>query len=277
MVTCTVTKNLEIVPGTRADYESLSHYHYREPNMGPCAAIFALKGKFRTAERLEVAGVIVYSMPTAGAQMRNIATGGIFAGLDRTTQLKLINNNIRIISRVIIEPRFRSLGLAVRLVRETMPIMNVPFVEALAVMGRANPFFEKAGLTRYDAPISASCVRLIEAFGAVGIDKEDLIDAELVQQKLDSILDTRCHCERSEAISKHLKGRDCRGPSNDDGPRNNSGAAQFIESEMTRFLKSYGQRRLMTPGIERTRFVLNKLTDRPVYYLWKNPQVELRM
>ena len=127
------------------------------PNLGPYAAIFALKGKFRTATKLETVGVIVYSMPTAGAQMRNVATGGIFAGLDKGTRLKLINKNIRTISRVIIEPRFRSLGLAVRLVRETMPLMNVPFVEALAVMGRANPFFEKAGLTRYEMrPMSAA-------------------------------------------------------------------------------------------------------------------------
>ena len=123
--------------------------------------------------------------------------------------------------------------------------MDVPFVEALAVMGRANPFFEKAGMTRYDAPVSASCVRLIEAFSAVGVDEQDLIDPGLVQKKLDSILD--------------------------------SDAAQFIEREMSIFLQSYGQRRLMQPGSERTRFILSKLTDRPVYYLWRNPNVELRI
>jgi hypothetical protein len=248
METCTVTKNLEIVPGTRADYESLSHYHYRESHLGPCAAIFAMKGKFRTATKLETVGVIVYSMPTAGAQMRNIATGGVFAGLDKGTQLKLINKNIRTISRVIIEPRFRSLGLAVRLVKETMPVMDVPFVEALAVMGRANPFFEKAGMTRYDAPPSANCVRLIEAFSAVGIDEQDLIDPAVIQRGLDKL--------RTE----------------DRGQR-----ADLIEYEMTRFLQGYGQRRLMQPGSERTRFILSKLTDRPVYYMWRNPNAELRV
>jgi hypothetical protein len=201
-------------------------------------------------------GVIIYSMPTAGAQMRNIATGGIFTGLDKGTRLKLINKNIRTISRVIIEPRFRSLGLAVRLVRETMPIMDVPFVEALAVMGRANPFLEKAGLTRYDAPISASCIRLIEAFSAVGVDEQDLIDPGLVQRELDKL--------RTEGSPSTTLGTG--------GQR-----ADFIEGEMTRFLQSYGERRLMQPGIERTRFVLNKLTDRPVYYIWRNPNVELRI
>jgi len=255
---CTVTKNLQIVKGTRADYESLSHYHYRQHHIGPYAAIFALRGKFRTpprfasqseaggctAEKLEIAGVIVYAMPTAGAQMRNAATGGVFAGLDKCTRLKLISKNIRTISRVIIEPRFRSLGLAARLVKETMPIMGVPFIEALAVMGRVNPFFEKAGMTRYEPPASATSARLIEAFSSVGVDEQDLIDPQLVQQKLDAL---------------------------------SSDKLRFIERELTQFLQCFGQRRFMPPGIERTRFVLSKLTDRPVYYLWRNPNVELRI
>jgi hypothetical protein len=255
MEMCTVTRNLEIVRGTRADYESLSHYHYREGHPGAAVAIFALKGKFRTATKLETVGVIVYSMPTAGAQMRNIATGGIFAGLDRSTGLKLINKNIRTINRVIIEPRFRLLGLAVRLVRETMSVMDAPFIEAMAVMGRANPFLEKAGMTRYDSPISASCVRLIEAFSAVGVDEQDLIDPTIVQNRLSSLVTRRSYSES----------------------RGTSHEAQFIEEEMMRFLQSYGQRRLMQPGSERTRFILSKLTDRPVYYMWRNPNVELRM
>jgi len=241
---CTVTYRLEIAEGSKADYESLSHYHYRENHLGPYAAIYAMKGKFRTAEHLQTVGVIVYSMPATGCQMRTIATGNMFSGLDRSTRLKLINKNIRTISRVIIEPRFRSLGLAARLVKETMPIMDVPFIEALAVMGRVSPFFEKAGMTRFDPPASAGCVRLTEAVAAVGVDEPDLIDPRLVQQKLDKL----------------------KWP-----------AADFIACETNKFLQSYGQRRLMQPGIDRTRFVLSKLTDRPVYYLWKNPKVELRV
>ena len=241
---CTITKNLEIVPGTRHDYESLAQYHYRECRLGPFAAIYILRGKFRSAENLSTVGVIVFATPTVGAQMRNIATGGVFAGLDKSTRLKLINKNIRTISRVIIEPRFRPLGLAARLVKETMPLMNVPFIEALAVMGRVNPFFEKAGMTRFDPPVSADCARLTSAFSAVGIDEHDLIDPRLVQQDLDKL----------------------------QGPESG-----FVEREMTRFLQCYGHRRFMQPGIDRTKFILSKLTDRPVYYLWRNPALELRI
>ncbi len=222
----------------------LSHYHYREHHLGPYCAIYVLKGTFRTAEKLRTVGVIVCSMPARGCQMRNIATGNLFSGLDKSTRLKLIDTNIRTISRVIIEPRFRSLGLAARLVRETMPLMKVPFIEALAVMGRISPFFEKAGMARFDPPVSASCVRLTEALAAVGVEEQDLIDPQLVQQKLGKL----------------------RWP-----------AADFIEHEMNKFLQGYGQRRLMQPGIDRTKFIASKLTDRPVYYFWRNPNLELRV
>jgi hypothetical protein len=246
-MTCTVTQNLKIVPGTRADYEMLSQYHYRQTRIGPYAAIFALKGKFRTAERLVTVGVIVYAMPTAGCSMRSAAMQ-FLTGLDGSTRLNLLNKNVRTISRVILEPRFRSLGLAARLVRETMPLMNVPFVEALAVMGQVNPFFENAGMTRYDASPSPACVRMLEAFGTVGIGEQDLIDPGFVQRKLDN--------QKTE----------------DGGQR-----TDFIESEIILFLQSYGRRRLMPPGIERTAFILSKLTDRPVYYLWQNQNIELRI
>ena len=138
---CSVCENLRIVPGRLDDYRRLARYHYRDSHLGPASAVFVLS---RTGSETPV-GVIVYSNAPAVLQLRNIATGNVFVGLDRSTQLALFNANIRRISRVIIEPRFRNVGLASRLVRETVPLVNVPIVEALAVMGWVNPFFERAG------------------------------------------------------------------------------------------------------------------------------------
>lgn len=188
--------------------------------------------------------MIVYTMPSAGAEMRNVATDGFFAGFDNRTRLSLINKNIRCISRVIIEPRFRGLGLASRLVRETMPEMGVPVIEAMAVMGMVNPFFEKAGMKSYAAKMPARCVRLVEALSSAGIEGEELIDAEMVGRKIEGL-------KRAE-----------RG---------------FIESEIGRFLQSYGKRRYEGTSLKQIRFVLSKLTYRPVYYLWLNKNLELRI
>ena len=240
MQICSVCKKLQIVPGCLYDYRQLAHYHYRDGRLGPFTAIFALK-TVRSAGTLHTmtVGVIVYSTPSPRLQLRHVAMDNFFAGFDTSTQLALINKNIRSISRVIIEPRFRGLGLASRLVRETMPEMNVPIIEAIAVMGLVNPFFEKAGMKAYRAKPPASSVQLIEALNLVGIENAELIDADKVQRKLDRLA----------------------------APK-----ARFIELEIRRFLKSHGRRRDMQAGHERTRYVLSKLTARPIYYIWFNPK-----
>jgi len=236
MTSCSISENLQIVPGCLDDYKRLAHYHYRGSHPGPASAIFTLS---RTGCKTPV-GVIVYSTAPAVLELRKIATGHVFAGLDRSTQLSLINANIRRISRVVIEPRFRGLGLACRLVRETMPLVNVPIIETLAVMGWVNPFFERAGMKAYKAKPSAASVQFIEALSIIGVEQAGLIDPLQVQHKLERLGD----CE-----------------------------ARFIEREILHFLKSHGRRRDMPPGLERTRYILTKLTARPVYYIWFNPKL----
>ena len=250
MKECSVCRKLQIVPGCFDDYKQLAHYHYRDSRLGPFERIFVLKPIEGTLHKKAV-GVIVYSMPVPGLELRNVATDNFFVGFDRSTQLALINKNIRCISRVIIEPRFRGLGLASRLVRQTMPKMNVPIIEAMAVMGLVNPFFEKAGMKALTAEMPARCVQLIEAFSMVGIEDPDLIDAEKVQQKLARLPDAR---------------------------------VEFIERQISSFLQSYGPRYNMqtscfvagtsqsSTGMEQTRYILSKLTARPVYYIWFNPK-----
>jgi hypothetical protein len=239
---CSVDKHLQIVPGCLGDYKRLAHLHYRDSRPGPVASVFTLKsdGTLRDVHPSEVVGVVVYSMASPVLEMRNVATDHFFAGLDRDTQLALINKNVRRISRVIIEPRFRGLGLASRLVRETMPRMNVPLIEAVAVMGLVNPFFEKAGMTAYPSKRPARTVQLIEAFSLLGIEAEQLIEPRKVQKKID-------HFSPVET--------------------------EFIERAIKRFLKSHGRRRNMSPGLERTHYILTHLTARPTYYAWFNKEV----
>ncbi len=241
---CSVTRKLRIVPGTSDDYRQLAHYHYRDSSSGPAAGVFALKSvsSLPGLSRRDTVGVIVYRMPTAGLELRNIATAGLFAGLDRSTHLALVNKNIRTISRVIIDPRLRGLGLATRLVRKTMPRMNVPIIEAMAVMGMVNPFFEKAGMKVFTGKLPARCTRLIEALSMVGIDQHELIDPQTMQRKIEHL-----------SVYK----------------------AEFIELEIKRFLQSYGERRNMQPGMERTKYILSKLTERPIYYIWFNQNMEI--
>ncbi len=233
MQKCSVTKKLKIVPGNLADYKALCHFHYRDKRLGPFKKIFTIKPAI---------AVIVYTMPTPAMELRNVACGRLFNGLDRKTRITLINDNICCIGRVIIEPRYRGLGLASRLVSETMKLMNVPIIEAAAVMGHVNPFFEKAGMTAYKPTESPATKQLIEAFSLIGIENHALLDPKTVHEKIDSLSIPNC---------------------------------RLIETQMQYFLKKYNKQRYLSHSIERTRFVLSKLTERPVYYIWFNQHEEL--
>jgi hypothetical protein len=110
----------------------------------------------------------------------------------------------------------------------------------MAVMGQVNPFLEKAGMIPYTSKPSKRFAQLIEALGMTGIEDKDLIDPKKVQEKL-------ARLTRAEA--------------------------DFIDCQIRRFLKGYGRRRNMHPGPERTRYVLSRLTARPVYYIWFNETI----
>jgi GNAT superfamily N-acetyltransferase len=227
------------------DYRRLSVFHYRSAEISPYAAIYAIKDTHPVRSRLGgLAGVIVYTMPAPALELRNIATEGCFCGLSRRDGLQLVNENIRCISRIIIEPRYRGLGLARHLVAETMGRLNVPIIEAMAIMGRVNPFFEKAGMRPFMGRQSERSVKLTEALGMAGIEESEFIDPEGLHAKL-CALDER--------------------------------QGEFIEQQIGLFLQSYGRRRYMEPSLERTRFVLSRLSARPVYYIWFNPRKKLKL
>lgn len=246
MKTCSICRQIEVAPGRADDYRKLAPYHYRDTRLGPFAGIFALRpvGRLKLHAGTDCAGVIVYTMPNPNIELRNIATGGLFAGLDNASQLDLVNKNIRRIARVVIEPRFRGIGLAQRLVRETMPLLNVPIVEALAVMGLVNPFLEKAQMKSYVAPIQSRTVRLIEALGSVGIERSLFLSSQKIHDRIDRL---------------------------------DPDTARFIDSEINRFIQSFGKRRHMPKGLSRTKYVMERLTERPTYYIWFNPELELKI
>jgi GNAT superfamily N-acetyltransferase len=240
MHTCSIHRELEIVPGDMSDYKSLAVYHYRANRPAAVKAVYVLRPK-RPGRLLghRPAGVIVYTMPNPRVALRASATGGVFRGLDHQKELELLNRHVRCIARVVIEPRLRGIGLAVRLVRETMPLLDVPLIEALAVMPRVNPFLERAGLKCFEPQTRPEQVELLAALAAAGIGERLLIDPASLQQRLDQL---------APAVGA------------------------VVETRIRRFLKSHGRRRTMPAGLERTRYLLSVLMHRPAYYIWRNPR-----
>lgn len=166
---------VRIQQGTIDDYYTLSHLHYL--GAAPATHTLVLKA-VRTAPIIGdlLAGVLVISMPTLNGSWRDRAWPGVFSAWSKSQNAKRINADLRCISRVIVEPRSRGLGVASALVRAYLSNPQTRATEAIAAMGSVCPFFERAGMQPYRLLPAPLDLRLIDALEHQRITLTDLFD-----------------------------------------------------------------------------------------------------
>ena len=139
---CSLADKTSITQGSVKDYQALSILHYRSHRLPPPRKIF----KMTRTDKRELCGVIVYSYPPAACFGRKETFRS--CGINLKPTLKWLNQNLSTISRVILHPKYRGIGLGTKLVSQTLVKAGTPYVETVAVMAKYNPFFEKAGMKR---------------------------------------------------------------------------------------------------------------------------------
>ncbi|MGC4034061.1 MAG: GNAT family N-acetyltransferase [Tepidisphaeraceae bacterium] len=138
---------LRITGGTLADYARLARFHYLAGRPATVAAVVAARffPDDNTPER--TVGVAVLSWPSALNQSRHQVFD--IKRLRFGERLRWVNANLRTVSRVIVHPQFRSLGLSTQLIAAVIVRCDTPFVESVARMGYAHPLFDHAGFARH--------------------------------------------------------------------------------------------------------------------------------
>ena len=238
---------LPITQGRRADYLALKPHHYRPGNPATMARIFTIVDpRPGAADRYvgrsdssRVIAVLVESLPVLSCRLRDFALSGRYGHLPPRQRSRLLNDELRCISRVIVDPRYRGLGLAVRLVRHALATATTRYTEALAVMGRVSPFFERAGMTAYARQSHTHEDRALAALRYAGFEPVQLAMPAALEARIAGL----------EASSRALLAR-----------------------ELTRWYRTAGGR-----GVKREpsmREVLmtaqQRLLARPIYYLHEN-------
>jgi GNAT superfamily N-acetyltransferase len=129
---------LALAPGTPQDYLALARFHYLPGRPATWAGVWAVRYDAR------LIAVAVLSYPTVNSAARDRALR--LDDWPAARKLAFVNRHVRAISRVVVHPQFRGVGLAARLVRHACDTCPTRFVEAVARMGRVHPFFEKGGM-----------------------------------------------------------------------------------------------------------------------------------
>lgn len=176
---CTITRHVRIRKGTTTDYHKLAEFHYRETKrLPPPRKTFAME---RT-DINELVGVIVYSYSPPTCIGRNKAL------LGKPSTFEELNNKLSTISRVILHPKYRTTGLGTKLVKDTLALAETPYVEAVAVMAKYNPFFEKAGMTKITTQTGdETCVEAITYLQQLGFNPHLLASEKYNKQKLEKL------------------------------------------------------------------------------------------
>jgi len=118
-----------------------------------------------------------------------------------------INQQLSTINRIVIHPKYRTVGLGAKLIRESLPLVGTDFVELIAVMAKYSPFAEKAGMKRIVQQTEVkSVVKISQTLSSLGFDVQLLGSQHYVKQKLDT-LDTKQLCSVREVFLKNPQPR----------------------------------------------------------------------
>jgi GNAT superfamily N-acetyltransferase len=172
---CSLTKEMVIEGGYLSDWRRLSGFHYRSHHAGASREVYRLR------RGIELCGVIVYCYPPPGCGGRRLVLPG------RMSMMGL-NLGLSTISRIVIHPKYRSIGLGAKLIRETLPRVGTPCVEMIAVMAKYNPFAEKAGMKKVsEQKPSEEALRVADLLSGLGFDLKLLGSQKYVLDKLQNL------------------------------------------------------------------------------------------
>ncbi len=190
---CSLVKEMRIQEGTTEDWRKLAGFHYRSHKIAGPRKIFCLK------RGEELCGVIVYCHPPPTCFGRRLVLPKM--------SMKELNEKLSTISRVVMHPKYRTIGLGVKLVRETLAKAGTPYVEMPAVMAKYNPFAEKAGMRKIaEQPPPKEATAIARVLSQLGFNIHLFESEKYVQNKLQSLSKEEIKIIK-EAFAKHSHAR----------------------------------------------------------------------
>ena len=131
---------LWVSDGTAADWPYFARWHYRGHRLAFVKRVVLLwHGE-------EPVGVCVFATPAASLSLRSRYFG--LTDPRSPVALAALNEHLWLLQRVVLHPTYRGAGIASAFVRRACESCPVDWVETLSAMGRANPFFERAGFVK---------------------------------------------------------------------------------------------------------------------------------
>ncbi|MBK8207869.1 MAG: hypothetical protein IPK87_13925 [Planctomycetes bacterium] len=232
---------IEIVPGTARDWQRFAHWHYLGAGRpGPVCAVW------RARVRGHDAGIVMFGYPHLLLSARKHALPArLHVSALRGEGPAALNREVRLLQRVVVDPRLRGLGIATRLIAHGLRELDVPYVECIAQMGAFSDFLLHAGFERVCTLEVPHAAQLLQRF----CERRDIPTHRLHEPVFREALLAKLPAPDSRALQRHLdhlaRSRVNTGHGSSRGAR--SASQQALNAALAR------------------------LGAQPDYYLWKRP------
>jgi hypothetical protein len=171
-----------------------------------------------------------------------------------------LQREISAISRVVVHPKYRSIGLGAKLVSDTLARAGTPCVEAVAVMARYNPFFERAGMRKIaESKPSVHVTAALERFEALGFDVALLAGVQYGERVVSEV-----GCEKVSVVLQELSKRDA-------GVRRRLAGLRSVYPRHEEFVAKI--RELDAVGLAKALKRLSFMAQSKVYLFWRKDEV----
>lgn len=180
---CTLLSHVDVYRGSRAHWERVKHLHYAAGNPATFRDVFVARFK----PTGEVIGVVVFSYPDLHSAARNIATGKDYQ-LNRSSGVaSKINSDFARLSRLVIHPEWRCIGVARTLLNASIPTLDVKFVECTTALGRYNSFLSGVGFIGIAQSHAQVEDELIDASDRDRVPAEALLSSVKLSEWVDAL------------------------------------------------------------------------------------------
>ena len=118
-----------------------------------------------------------------------------------------LNEKLCVISRVVVHPKYRTMGLGTKLVKDTLALAGTECVEMAAVMAKYNPFAEKAGMRKIaEQPPPKEAVQVTKVLEQLGFNTQQLGSSTYILSKLKNLDEESIDVIKQEFIrNKHTR------------------------------------------------------------------------
>lgn len=130
--------------GTAADYRQLARFHYTPAGPASFALTLAIDHITGLCSRRVIA-VGVLSNPALNCRTREAALQ--LGRVPKEWRWQYLNRHLRTISRVIVHPQYRGIGLSSAVVRSLLRQAPTRYVESISRLAAHHPLFERAGMS----------------------------------------------------------------------------------------------------------------------------------